>query len=164
MVYIDDTVCNGCGDCVDVCPTGALVFQNDCAFIHQDLCEGCEICIDACPQGAILTVEAFPVKCEPIEVLATVPDRSTSLTNRSDSISIREVIFPAISSALLWTGRELVPRLADVALGYLDQRIQSSQSAPTLAYATRGGNQFPKSTRGCKQVRNQRRRRKNNRF
>ena len=39
---------------------------------------------------------------------------------------MRDVVLPVVGSFLLWTGRELIPRLVDVALGRLDQRIQSS--------------------------------------
>jgi hypothetical protein len=39
---------------------------------------------------------------------------------------IRSVVLPMLGSVLLWTGRELMPRLADLALKTLDQRILSA--------------------------------------
>jgi ferredoxin len=126
MVYVDDTVCNGCGVCVDLCPTGALIFQNNHAYIDQDLCQECEACPDACPQGAILLSEMLPA---PSAVVHS-PNPPPPVLPK-EKAGLRVQILPVIGSFLMWTGRELGPRLADAALGYLDQRIQSSQSSMT---------------------------------
>ncbi|MEW6717474.1 MAG: 4Fe-4S binding protein [Chloroflexota bacterium] len=164
MIYINDTMCNGCGDCVDVCPTGALILYNHRAFIHQELCEGCEVCIDVCPQGAILTGEALPVSQEVIQVSQTPAVNSTSLVDGVKRVSVRDMALPAIGSILLWTGRELIPRLADIALEYLDRRVPSSQSAPTQELGMRRHCPVSMSTPQGKRGRRQRRRRKNGRF
>jgi ferredoxin len=158
MVYVNSTACNGCGDCIDVCPTGALIFQNRRAFIQQDLCEGCDVCIDACPQGAILSEEALPVSQEVIQIPQAPAVSLTSLAR----VPIRDMVLPAIGSMLLWTGRELVPRLAEMALGYLDRRNQSP--APDLNNQNldmRGWQ--PSGQRGKGQRRRQRQHRKRNR-
>jgi len=158
MVYINDADCNGCGECVDLCPTGALILQSNHAFIHQDICQGCEICMDACPQGAILIGEHYPASEEVIRIPAISEPESYSLTEPAERISVREMVLPAIGSVLVWTGRELVPRLADLALGALDRRIQSANSMSNNEYKAQGKSDLSTSIRGkCRGRRRQRR-------
>jgi NAD-dependent dihydropyrimidine dehydrogenase PreA subunit len=130
MVTINDSDCNGCGICVDVCPTGALILQNNHAFIHQELCQECHNCIEACPQGAILAVENQPVSGEVIRIPAIQEPALNTLMEPAERVPLLEMLLPAISSVLLWTGREIVPRLADLALGALDRRIQAANIVP----------------------------------
>ena len=158
MVYVDDNACNGCGICADICPTGALFFQNNRAFIDQDLCQGCEVCLDACPQNAILSGEMVPAPPE-ILCMSEVPAQ----LELNEQAGLRDMVLPVIGSLLLWTGRELVPRLADAALGYLDQRLQSSQPtvSQTLNVQDSGrASNFPRQRgrgrRRCRQHRNRR--------
>jgi NAD-dependent dihydropyrimidine dehydrogenase PreA subunit len=54
MPIIDLTKCNGCGVCIERCPTGALAMQSERPFMARpDLCSYCATCEDACPTGAI---------------------------------------------------------------------------------------------------------------
>lgn len=162
MTYIDNANCNGCGDCIDVCPTGALILQNNHAFIHQELCQGCEVCVDACLLGAIVSGEPQPVLREVIQVPIIPEPESNLLTKHTERIPAREMVLPAIGSLLVWTGRELVPRLADLALGVLDRRIQTTNSTPKNKLEMRRGNRFSTPTRrGGNGRRRQRRRMKN---
>jgi NAD-dependent dihydropyrimidine dehydrogenase PreA subunit len=134
MVTINDADCNGCGICVDGCPTGALVLQNNHAFIHQDLCQDCHSCIEACPQGAILAGEKYPASGDVIRIPANPEPATNMLAESSEQMPLREILLPAIGSVLLWTGRELVPRLADLALTALDRRIQTANISPDKQY------------------------------
>jgi NAD-dependent dihydropyrimidine dehydrogenase PreA subunit len=145
MVYINHTTCNGCGDCIDVCPNGALVIQNNRAFINDELCAGCEVCVDACSKGAILTSEYIPSNIE-IQIPEIAANLPSPLTDESDQKSFGKTILPTIGSAIVWTGRELVPRLADIALEYLDQKIQNSQNASYPNNASRQGGRAPNSS------------------
>ena len=59
--------CTGCGDCIDVCPCGAIEIQCDgvccgsaCpiggvkkAFVNADICADCTACVEVCPTQAI---------------------------------------------------------------------------------------------------------------
>lgn len=45
--------CVGLGDCVEVCPTGAIKVENGCAKVNPDLCTGCMMCASRCPKGII---------------------------------------------------------------------------------------------------------------
>lgn len=50
-------VCRHCEDaeCVDVCPSEALVIEDGEVKFIQDECLGCMVCVDACPHGSIFT-------------------------------------------------------------------------------------------------------------
>lgn len=49
------TQCRQCDDgpCANVCPTGALRFDDSCIELHEEICIGCKLCTIACPYGAI---------------------------------------------------------------------------------------------------------------
>lgn len=122
MVYVDAERCTGCGDCVDICPTDAISLPNGKAVIEESLCTACEACLEACPQDAILSVEAVePVMTKQIE--PRTPHPADVMPVRS---GIRDWALPAIGSALLWTGREILPRLASLAIETLERRTQST--------------------------------------
>jgi ferredoxin len=54
MPKIDLAKCNGCGVCVERCPTGALAMQDGKVFMARpDLCSYCATCEDVCPTEAI---------------------------------------------------------------------------------------------------------------
>ena len=53
MPDIDSNKCNGCGNCVDVCPEQAIVIHNGLAVINQRLCIQCGTCSKTCPTSAI---------------------------------------------------------------------------------------------------------------
>lgn len=51
---LDRARCNGCGDCITVCPTGALgMVQGRAAVVHPEACTYCAACEDICPTEAI---------------------------------------------------------------------------------------------------------------
>jgi ferredoxin len=57
IIHIDDTLCNGCGQCIPNCPEGALQLIDGKARLISDLfCDGLGACIGECPLGAI-TIE-----------------------------------------------------------------------------------------------------------
>ncbi|MGA2775862.1 MAG: DUF362 domain-containing protein [Candidatus Omnitrophota bacterium] len=51
VVY--ETKCTGCGECLKVCPAGAIHIENNKSIINGLKCIGCASCIAVCPQGAI---------------------------------------------------------------------------------------------------------------
>jgi len=55
IVYpiVDSELCTGCGVCIDICPTNAIVLKDDKAFIVNDLCRNCKKCVRVCPSEAI---------------------------------------------------------------------------------------------------------------
>lgn len=59
--------CIGFGDCVAVCPQGAICLENGIAHIDTRRCIGCGLCAKACPRGIIelmADVERVLVTCQ----------------------------------------------------------------------------------------------------
>jgi Fe-S-cluster-containing hydrogenase component 2 len=60
------TVCNQCGDCIVLCPAGAITTTTQgVVMIDKKVCVGCLICVAECPCGAMrYSVEQkIPFKC-----------------------------------------------------------------------------------------------------
>lgn len=53
------SACIGCGKCAKECPHGAIVVENNLAYIDFEKCRLCRKCIDVCPTHAIHTAK-FP--------------------------------------------------------------------------------------------------------
>jgi len=56
VAQINTAMCSGCLGCVEVCPYGAIDFDdsNNKAVINSALCKGCGACSAACPSEAIV--------------------------------------------------------------------------------------------------------------
>lgn len=117
MFYVDETRCSGCGACIEVCPTGAISIRGDTAVINQEGCTQCEACFHACPQQAILSVSDRSLVAEPDRLTAV----ATSPPRRVRSISAGAA--PALAAALIYVGREVVPRVANLLLDALERRM-----------------------------------------
>lgn len=122
MISVNSEICNGCGACVEVCPTNALSLHRNLAFIDHDLCQGCFVCLDACPQGAILAEESILVKRDVDDLIPVNTTQIAAMPDLSYSLSWRD----GLVSTLVWTSREIVPRLANLAVNYLERRVQST--------------------------------------
>ncbi|HSV48914.1 MAG TPA: 4Fe-4S binding protein, partial [Candidatus Acidoferrales bacterium] len=58
IVNIDESKCNGCGQCIPKCAEGALQIINGKAKLVKDTyCDGLGACLGQCPQGAITVSE-----------------------------------------------------------------------------------------------------------
>jgi len=51
---ISESFCTGCKTCIDVCPYGAITFDEAkrISIVNEVLCHGCGSCTAACPSGA----------------------------------------------------------------------------------------------------------------
>lgn len=85
MIDIDRLLCSGCGACIDICPTDAIVLHTGKAHIEQNLCRECQACINACPQGAILLVEQVRLHENKTEKPYSAPIPETTITDRSSA-------------------------------------------------------------------------------
>jgi heterodisulfide reductase subunit A len=52
---IDERYCSGCKTCLDLCPYGAISFDEaaNLAAVNDALCKGCGTCVAACPASAV---------------------------------------------------------------------------------------------------------------
>ena len=58
-ILINTNKCNGCGECVDICPSDVYEIQDGkCIAINAEECVGCESCMEVCERNAI-TVKEF---------------------------------------------------------------------------------------------------------
>ena len=153
MIYVDSPRCRACGECLALCPQDAISMRAGSAFIDETQCTGCEACVKACPEGAILVVDA--VQPEEESLVRQVAPRPVPLANQPSpdlptlrhqeiQIPTRSLVLPAIGAALLWTGRELVPRLASLALHLADRQASlptgsSSNRSPAKPSGDRSG-------------------------
>lgn len=57
-VVIEKDKCNGCGECVDICPADVLELVDEKSEpTNMEECLGCESCVETCPEGAITVAE-----------------------------------------------------------------------------------------------------------
>lgn len=58
IIEIDESLCNGCGDCVVGCAEGAIqIVGGKAKLIREDYCDGFGDCVGHCPTGALRVVE-----------------------------------------------------------------------------------------------------------
>ena len=58
VVKIDTDKCQGCGECVDICPSEVLELTDEKATVkNPDECAGCESCVEVCEDGCITVSE-----------------------------------------------------------------------------------------------------------
>ena len=50
-MQFDPEKCTGCGTCVKICPTGALVLKDGKLLLNRDVCTLCGKCENFCPMG-----------------------------------------------------------------------------------------------------------------
>lgn len=53
IYVVDNSKCNGCGNCLSHCPQGAISMVAGNAWIDPELCDGCGNCVNFCPRDAI---------------------------------------------------------------------------------------------------------------
>jgi NAD-dependent dihydropyrimidine dehydrogenase PreA subunit len=56
--FINENRCTGCGNCIEVCPYGAIIIHGK-ASVDSSTCTGCGLCISQCPRNAI-TLKPVP--------------------------------------------------------------------------------------------------------
>ena len=157
MITIDHSRCRGCGECVSECPTGAITLVEGTACVDEAICEGCEICLSVCPHDAIISVETVELvfDSERLPDPEPVPTGTTPGQMEQTPRSGGEVL-PAVGSILVSTGREVLPRLASMALDLLDQRIRVANSDSQIGRTQSRQKMSTQQTRGRRRRRRRR--------
>jgi len=58
VVTIESEKCDGCGECVDICPADVLALEAEkSVVVDADECLGCESCVEVCPNDCISVEE-----------------------------------------------------------------------------------------------------------
>ncbi len=54
VAVVNPKRCSGCCICVESCPYGARVFDDELGFVKVEsfICQGCGVCVSICPNGA----------------------------------------------------------------------------------------------------------------
>ena len=135
MISIDTERCSGCGVCLDACPTGALYLVDGKAVMDGTLCRACPAtpapCLAACPNRAIALASPKEPAPDRVRVPALRPAPEVVQVRppaAPAAVPLRVRALPVLSAALVWVGREILPRLADVLLDSLDRRTARPQA------------------------------------
>jgi len=52
IAFVHEDMCDGCGECIEHCPTGALI-PSQIVSVNEAVCSGCGSCIASCPRDAL---------------------------------------------------------------------------------------------------------------
>jgi NAD-dependent dihydropyrimidine dehydrogenase PreA subunit len=67
IIEIDESLCDGCGECVVGCAEGALqIVDGKAKMVREDFCDGFGDCVGTCPTGALTIVEREVADYDPI--------------------------------------------------------------------------------------------------
>ena len=57
LVYVDKDKCDGCEECVKICPTDVFDVFHKCDPVRPENCLGCGTCVAVCKSNAIILTE-----------------------------------------------------------------------------------------------------------
>ena len=83
-MIIDETICNGCGQCMPECPKGVIRRESKQQVHINEGCVGCQICAAVCPEGAVRVGQIAPdtVTCDFCPVHCQIPLRDVGACHR----------------------------------------------------------------------------------
>ena len=149
VIRISGELCTGCGSCIDACSTGAIHLVDHQGEIDETLCIACEACLDACPNGAIILITE-PAYTEPITIQHLI---TPGLEVDQHPISLPETAVPAhglkslAGAALAFLGSEVAPRLMDVAIKSIENRL-AQPTATTISPSLLSSRDYSLQNRG----------------
>jgi NAD-dependent dihydropyrimidine dehydrogenase PreA subunit len=133
-IQVNQELCAGCGSCIDACSVGAIHLVDYRAEIDDDLCIACEACLENCPNGAIIAITApaytVPITVQPMIVpgsgLGQQP--TTSLETAVPARGLK----PLAGAALAFLGSEVAPRLVDVLIKSIENKLAQPTATTIL--------------------------------
>ncbi|MEA3345198.1 MAG: 4Fe-4S binding protein [Chloroflexota bacterium] len=124
MLTIEVGKCDGCGDCLEVCPEKAISLAEGVAQIDSARCTECGDCVEVCPTGAIRV--AMPIaESEP------VPIRSgqAEVVAREERARKRGALVTLAGATLGFLGRYVLPRAAEALVNALERRPRQGMTS-----------------------------------
>ena len=128
LPQIDETECNGCGICVNVCPVEAmtLVSANNPdkpkmkkARLNEDICLGCAVCVRNC------SLDAISLKSRPARVITPLDGTHRVVLMAIERGKLQNLIF---DNHVLWSHRAMASVLGVILkLPPLKQVLASEQ-------------------------------------
>jgi Fe-S-cluster-containing hydrogenase component 2 len=89
VINLDDGLCDGCEECVDECPVGAIGFH-DGLPLFCDLCGGSPLCVDNCPSGALTYEQDLRTSLEPFMQFSGNPAQKRANYTSVAALPLRE--------------------------------------------------------------------------
>ncbi|NLE76065.1 MAG: 4Fe-4S binding protein [Chloroflexi bacterium] len=120
--------CTGCGECVAVCPEGAISLVGPFAEIDPTLCTDCGACPQVCPEEAI--AHTYPER--PYRAIAPAPV-ITILQPALPTAQRKAGLLSLIGGGLALTAQEALPRLGAALARLVERRLSAAdEPAPPL--------------------------------
>jgi Fe-S-cluster-containing hydrogenase component 2 len=124
-IHVNQELCTGCVSCIDACSAGAIHLVDDVAEIDETLCIACEACLEACPNGAItaITTSVYnaPFTVQPVSDSGL--DLKQHPTMLPETAVLEHGLKPLAGAALAFLGSEVAPRLMDVLIKSIENRL-----------------------------------------
>jgi len=127
LPVVDETKCNGCGKCVNVCPVEAmtLVSSNDPhhpkmkkAKVDEDICLGCGVCVRACAH------ESLSLRSRPQRVITPLNSVHRTVMMAIERGDLQNLIF---DNRVLWNHRAMAAVLGVILRLPPIQQVMASQ-------------------------------------
>jgi len=127
LPVVDETQCNGCGKCVNVCPVEAmtLVSSNDPhhpkmkkAKLDEDICLGCGVCVRTCAH------ESLSLRSRPQRVITPLNSVHRTVMMAIERGDLQNLIF---DNRVLWNHRALAAVLGVILRLPPIQQVMASQ-------------------------------------
>jgi len=127
LPVVDETQCNGCGKCVNVCPVEAmtLVSSNDPhhpkmkkAKVDEDICLGCGVCVRTCAH------ESLSLRSRPQRVITPLNSVHRTVMMAIERGDLQNLIF---DNRVLWNHRALAAVLGVILRLPPIQQVMASQ-------------------------------------
>jgi len=154
VITISAERCTGCAACLEACPTGALFLVNGKADVDGTLCSECGACLSVCPNEAIALGGSPALAAQAIEAPARVPTpQITQVSTRPTPMPWQSRVLPALSAAMAWARREIVPFVFDLSADAASRdsmRLQKGSDAGRRQVSSgtgRGGGQQRRNRR-----------------
>jgi len=99
VIKIDESLCNGCGNCAIACAEGAIELIDGKARVVSDMfCDGLGACIGECPTGALTIEERDTEEFDEKAAKEHLSEKSVSCISKEKIESDKRQVHPTVQS------------------------------------------------------------------